>query len=410
MATTEISLTFYPIPAPKTEELLFETDVLTAIKEIGANLLRNKDNTSITQEKIVQHFKALLNVTNLTHHMALCYGQKEIDHQKMLKELQIFFPQMVWIRIETEPIKYGRRMYYFSFIPLNIKAEGFPFGTNFQESLQQQFPESKNLPETVARLIQQRIEANQLAKMPIKEEILSPKQDKSLYKMIENQIQKQEPESEAEFSILEEDSASIEESSPSTNHQLLQVQEEVKREKYAKERMKMANEQLELLLDKLELSMIHYGVSAFNQRTEEDDERWDKRIKIDLREYTYLLQKAKYLEQMWRINDHLVNKSEKMTVTETSLIYEREQVNQIKTSIAPEDMYFVIYECQVIESRVKIHEKPWFKKPYVKLMKLDYDNLVSKAAYFDLLQGESYVLRKMTKHRQPRTADLKEDG
>lgn len=46
------------------------------------------------------------------------------------------------------------------------------------------------------------------------------------------------------------------------------------------------------------------------------------------------------------------------------------------------------------ESRVKLYERPWFRKPYARIMKMDYDNLLRKAAYFDLLQSESYLLEK----------------
>lgn len=406
MAAPEIHVTFFQTPAPPADECLFETDILDALKQQGALLLRNRKSGAITPEKIQQHFSVLLNVTNFTQHIELSVGEKEVDAKGLLKELQTFFPQFVWIDVRTEPVKYGRRNYYFSFIPLEVKSEGFPLGMNLQESLYQQFPESKNVVATATQLIQQRIIKNHLIQEEHVETVEEQKND-SHYTMIENQIKKQEQAMETNEKVP----LPPNETNGQMDSRLLQVQEEVKREKYAKERFKAANEKLEVLLDKLELSMIHYGLSNFPQRTVEEDERWDKRIKIDLREYTYLLQKAKYLEQMWRINDNLVNKSEKMTVTETSLVYEREQVNQIKASISPEDIYFVIYECQVIEGRVKIHEKPWFRKPYVKLMKLDYDNLVSKAAYFDLLQGESYVLKKTLRQRQPKTAStVEEDG
>lgn len=408
MAAAEIHVTFFQTPAPPTDDRLFETDVLDVLKQQGALLLRNRESSTITSEKIQQHFSVLLNVTNFTQHIDLSVGEKEIDAKGLLKELQTFFPQFVWIDVRTEPVKYGRRNYYFSFIPLEVKTEGFPLGMNLQESLCQQFPESKNVIETATQLIRQRILEKHLILEEHPKTIDAQNDDShSHYTMIENQIKKQEQAMEPNEQVPLQPN----EPTGQMDSRLLQVQEEVKREKYAKERFKAANEKLEVLLDKLELSMIHYGLSNFSQRTVEEDERWDKRIKIDLREYTYLLQKAKYLEQMWRINENLVNKSEKMTVTETSLIYEREQVNQIKASISPEDIYFVIYECQVIEGRVKIHEKPWFRKPYVKLMKLDYDNLVSKAAYFDLLQGESYVLKKTLRQRQPKTAStVEEDG
>ncbi|OJG66613.1 hypothetical protein RV10_GL001424 [Enterococcus pallens] len=44
-------------------------------------------------------------------------------------------------------------------------------------------------------------------------------------------------------------------------------------------------------------------------------------------------------------------------------------------------------------------------------MKMDYDNLLGKAAYFDLLQGESSVLEKMVReHQDPPVKDAEEAG
>ncbi|OJG69663.1 hypothetical protein RV10_GL000742 [Enterococcus pallens] len=86
-------------------------------------------------------------------------------------------------------------------------------------------------------------------------------------------------------------------------------------------------------------------------------------------------------------------------------------MKQIKANLSTRDIHFVLYECQVIESRAKVHARPWFRKPYVKLMKMDYDNLLSKAAYFDLLQGESSVLERIVReHKDISTEDAQEAG
>ena len=86
-------------------------------------------------------------------------------------------------------------------------------------------------------------------------------------------------------------------------------------------------------------------------------------------------------------------------------------MNEIKDNFSTRDIHFVLYECQVIESRARVHARPWFRKPYVKLMKMDYDNLLSKAAYFDLLQGESALLEQMVReHKDVPAKDIQEAG
>lgn len=190
------------------------------------------------------------------------------------------------------------------------------------------------------------------------------------------------------------------------------VQEEnVRQESQSKARLRAVNQKLEMVIEKLELSMLYSGVQYFDRSQPKEESDWDKRLTISLREYTYLLQKARFLEQMWHLNGELVNKTEKMTVTGDKLVYERDQVKQIKANLSARDIHFVLYECQVIESRAKVHARPWFRKPYVKLMKMDYDNLLNKAAYFDLLQGESATLEKIVReHKDAPVKDAQEVG
>ncbi|WP_371089230.1 hypothetical protein [Enterococcus sp. HMSC066C04] len=167
-------------------------------------------------------------------------------------------------------------------------------------------------------------------------------------------------------------------------------------------KLQVINQQLERTIEKLEQSMLYSGIRYFQQEVKEEED-WDKQLTISLREYTYLMQKAKFLEQIWQLNGELVDKTEKMTVNGSQLIYERNQVKKIQDTFTSQDIHYVLYECQLIESRVKVRPRPWFRKPYVKLMKMDYNNLLSKASYFDLLQGESGVLERNLKHSREAT-------
>ena len=363
-------LALYPTPAPKMDVVLKNIELLLAIEQSCEYLYAPEGSLTESQrEKIRTHFQQLFQWMNGSYHVELLLETEEFDWQGFWQAIHQFFPQFAWLKAQTEEPKYGRHVYRFDFVPLVFRNAGFPFAVQLEESVAQQFGlEPKTALERAEQLLQE------LAEQQIRK------------KVKEDQVQ------EADLSID-------------------RIQEtDSKQEKQSKARLRAVNQKLEMVIEKLELSMLYSGIKYFNQEHKEESD-WDKQIKISLREYTYLLQKAKFLEQMWQLNGELVNKTEKMTVTGNKLVYERDQVKQIKANFSARDIHFVIYECQVIESRAKVHARPWFRKPYVKLMKMDYDNLLGKAAYFDLLQGESSVLEKiMREHQDSPAKDAEEVG
>nr|WP_242704400.1 hypothetical protein [Enterococcus sp. 665A] len=321
------------------------------------------------REQIYQHFEQLFRLMNSSYHVELLLVPGTLNWKGFWQALHQFFPQFAWIKAQTEEPKYGRQVYRFDFVPLFFREEGFPFAIHLEDSLNQQFPTATE--NTLERAEQLLLE---LAEQHFSEGIVQDSQP-------------EDPVSNKEITKQPQESA-------------VRIQkEEVRQESQSKARLRAVNQKLELVIEKLELSMLYSGIQYFDQKSTEESD-WDRRIKISLREYTYLLQKARFLEQMWHLNGELVNKSEKMTVTGNKLVYERDQVKQIKANLSSRDIHFVLYECQVIESRAKVHARPWFRKPYVKLMKMDYDNLLSKAAYFDLLQGENSLMERMVREQQ----------
>ncbi|WP_071879715.1 hypothetical protein, partial [Enterococcus pallens] len=268
-----------------------------------------------------------------------------LNWKALWQSLHQFFPQFAWIKAQTEEPKYGRQVYRFDFIPLVYRETGFPFAIHLEDSLKQQFPmNTENNLEQAEQLLLE------MAEQHFSEGIVQEKQNGE--PSPSKPIIKQTQESTVPVDPIQK--------------------EEVRQESQSKARLRAVNQKLEMVIEKLELSMLYSGIQYFDQKSSEEND-WDKRIKISLREYTYLLQKARFLEQMWHLNGELINKTEKMTVTGNKLVYERDQVKQIKANLSARDIHFVLYECQVIESRAKVHARPWFRKPYVKLMKMDYD-------------------------------------
>ena len=363
-------VTLYPTPAPKMKDELASSELLAAIEKSCEYLYAREGSLSEGQrEKIRGHFQQLFQWMDGSYHLELLLEPREFDWKSFYQSLHQFFPQFAWLKAQTEEQKYGRQTYRFDFVPLVFHSKGFPFAVHLEESLAQQFAlPSEEALKHGEQLMQELVEQNFHASK--KAEKVSP------------------PVKKAEQKAQE-----------ATSSANLVQKEDVKQETQSKARLRAVNQKLEMVIEKLELSMLYSGIHYFNQEPKEEGD-WDKRIKISLREYTYLLQKARFLEQMWNLNGELVNKTEKMTLTDNKLVYERDQVKQIKANFSARDIHFVIYECQVIESRAKVHARPWFRKPYVKLMKMDYDNLLGKAAYFDLLQGESSVLEKMVREQK----------
>ncbi|MEO1769383.1 hypothetical protein JZO67_001334 [Enterococcus sp. 665A] len=371
-------LALYPTPAPIMQEELRKQPLLEEIERACEYLYAPHGTlTEAQRKKIYQHFEQLFRLMNSSYHVELLVPTGYFDWSSFWQSLHQFFPQFAWIKAQTEEPKYGRQVYRFDFIPLAFREIGFPFGIHLEDSLTQQL--SLSPEEALERAEQLLLE---LAGQHLSD--VSPKSKEA------SETSAVVPLKQAEEQA--KDVARVQ-------------QEEVKQESQSKARLRAVNQKLEMVIEKLEVSMLYSGIQYFERENKEEND-WDKRIKISLREYTYLLQKARFLEQMWNLNGELINKTEKMTVTGNKLVYERDQVKHIKANLSARDIHFVLYECQVIESRAKVHARPWFRKPYVKLMKMDYDNLLSKAAYFDLLQGESALLERMV--REQKDAPVKE--
>lgn len=359
-----IQVTTYLTPAPPSEDVFYEVEVLQEVERVCEKLYRERwPQAPYDEDGVHQHFADLVAVMNLAQHLAIQLEEGLLDVSALLRELSILLPQFVWLTVGCQGMENGARCYTLDFIPLAYREEGFPFDLQVTESIVQQ-------------LCYEPAEALDALCQEISQLIV----DKRIWRKGDTPTNEWVEETEAPMVPLQ---------------QLRRMEEEAKREKYAKERMRIANEKLELMMEQLELAMMYGGMNHFDNVGElEQDEDWDKKVRISLREYSYLMKKAKYLEQVWQINGQLVRKTETMTVSNEQVTYQRDQVQQVKDHVTSGEIYLVLDECQEIAGRAQVKNRPWFRKPYVKLMRMDYDSLLKKAAYFDLLQGESYLLER----------------
>ncbi|MFD1901196.1 hypothetical protein GQR36_16455 [Enterococcus termitis] len=299
----------------------------------------------------------------------------DLDWSALLDELIHTFPQIAWIGGSKEK-EDNRVVYYIDFVPIAYRETNFPFMVNLLQSLEQQLIGESD--DVLALFVN---EIERLVSKFVKPLTTSNPKVKA----------KPKPKVEAAEHNVKE--ANI--------NYVLKMEEAVSRERYAKERMRLANKKLEVVIDQMERQNLSRAINELSKPNNNENEDWDQLLKIDLREYSQLLQKAKFLEQSWMMNKELVTKSEKMTISDNRLTYEREQVRSFKESVSTNEIYLILEECKLIESRVKIKKKSWFRQPHVRIMKMDYDSILNKAAYFDLIQGENFLLEQIVLNEEP---------
>lgn len=386
VAYQNIAVDVYQAASPAVGVKLFDDDMLRDIYYICEKIFqKRKPGVPYPKQEIEEYFEEFHTIISFFKHIEITLDFVDLDWERFSEELIRVFPQIAWIG-GTKEKEDNRVIYYFDFVPIAYREEDFPFVVNLAQSLEQQLFEPGG--DVIAAFIKE-IENRVLQFIcPLSEtasampgEVPLDAVDHSL-NAVSDAIDLFDPN----------------ENSPET--QLMLMTEALNREKYSKERMRLANQKLEVVIDQMERHSISRAMSELTKAHAQDNDNWDRILKIDLREYSQLIQKAKFLEQTWLINQELVTKSEKMTISESQLTYEREQVRSLKESVSTNEIYLILDECKLIESRVKIKKKLWFRQPSVRIMKMDYDSLLNKAAYFDLIQGENYLLERMVRSGQ----------
>ncbi|MEI5993913.1 hypothetical protein [Candidatus Enterococcus mansonii] len=367
MVYQNIVVDIYQAASPAVGERLFDDDMLRDIYYICEEIFQEKNNgLPYPQKEVEEYFEEFHTIISFFKHVEITLDFVDLNWSALLEELIQTFPQIAWIggSKETED---SRVIYYIDFVPIAYRERGFPFMVNLLQSLEQQLiGDCEDILEAFVYEIEQLVS-----------KFIRP-------------LHVANPTTEVKAEVVEHE---IEDSD--NNNYLVEIEEALSRERYAKERMRLANKKLEVVIEQMERQNLSRAIKELSKPSSDGNEKWDRMLRVDLREYSQLLQKAKFLEQSWLMNKDLMTKSEKMTISDNQLIYEREQVRSFKESVSTNEIYLILDECKLIESRIKIKKKSWFRQPYVRIMKMDYDSLLNKAAYFDLIQGENYLLEKI---------------
>lgn len=370
-----IMVDIYQAASPAVGERLFDDDMLRDIYYICEEMFQKKNKRiPYPQKEVEEYFEEFHTIISFFKHVEITLDFVDLDWSALLDELIHTFPQVAWIGGSKEK-EDNRVVYYIDFVPIAYRETGFPFMVNLLQSLDQQLPDDNEgdvleaFVSEIERLVSKFIQPLKVTNSEVSEQ------------------------------------AEVIEYSEHDENYLLKIEEAVSRERYAKERMRLANKKLEVVIDQMERQNLSRAMKELSKSSSDENENWDQILKIDLREYSQLLQKAKFLEQSWMMNKELVTKSEKMTISDNQLTYEREQVRTFKDSVSTNEIYLILDECKLIESRVKIKKRSWFRQPHVRIMKMDYESILNKAAYFDLIQGENYLLEQIVLNEESLTDD-----
>lgn len=385
MAYQNITVDIYQAASPAVGERLFDDDMLKDIYYICEELFRKKNRFApYPKEEVEEYFEEFHTIISFFKHVEITLDLVDIEWFALLEELIQRFPQIAWIGGSKE-LEDQRITYYLDFVPIAYKETDFPFVVNLLASLQQQLGFDE---EFVTELFGEKIE-----RLVAKYIIPFPKEQEEIREINVTEIQ--ETNEIQETSEAKKEMISPVGQNKSTKY-ILEMEEAINKERLDKERVQIANKKLEVVIDQMERQSLSRAMKELSKQSNAENENWAQVLKIDLREYSHLLQKAKFLEQSWAMNKALITKTEKMTISEDQFMYEREQVQSFKEWVSTNEIYLILDECKLIESRVKVKKKSLFRQPHVRIMRMDYESLLNKAAYFDLIQGENYLLEKVT--------------
>ena len=426
-----IDISVYQHPLKQEGDVLFANEPLSHLLEECQRLFFERGTLEEYPEAAVsERFGKLFETVSLQKTLAITVAQPAVSWEILLAQVKRYYPQLVWTKGTV--IDGENKKFIFEFIPLVTTASGFPFSTSFQASLVQQGIEASQ-PDTLQAWVTdlKRIltEGELMEAEETEEPLLVVKNSHELAGTIdsasstdsvapetastdlvasrlasENQVLAQRVEElSAEITKMKSQSLAL---SASTSQASFYA-EELRRESEEKERMRQTNERLEQLVTHLErreqLATFDLVEQDINFHERSDD--WYKKRTVDLAEYDLLYRKAKYLEHTWQVNQQLTVTTERMTMNESKLTYERERLNHLKSSAKDIELFVMMDECKMINDRVKIRQGFFWLKPHIRIMNGDYENLVEKANYFDIIHNENKFLEKIIEEHDQEAED-----
>jgi len=444
--TLEIKI--YQYSAVEGEKNLFNHTLEKVLFNRCQNLYQtNFPNKQYPQEEVESKLTQLLQTVSIEKRIQVSLANSvDFDWQSFILALNEIYPQMIWISGQVRESEI-QKIYDFHFIPLAIRQVGFPFSVHLKDSLVQQLFQGateedwiKELGKMIEIYLRKDLDTSSLSQIESKDssvdiledspetcsqsekvtsqetaEELQPKPKQTTKKAIKvsqlveenKQLRLQlnklhEQLNEKDIEVNSEDNATYEATISELEKQQVYYETELKQLKDARVRMQLTNDKLNHFIAHLERQMMSSSLDVLEgdppyvERTKD----WYKKRRIPLIEYDRLYQKAKYLEHTWHLNQRLLSMSEQLAFSQLDFSYDFSRINDIRDSAKDIELFVMMDECRVINNRVKIHKGFLWRAPSVTILKNDYENLVEKAAYFDVIQAENQMLERMIKEHK----------
>lgn len=361
--------------------------------------------------------KQLQHSQNYRNYLEIQFFQVQLDEEALLDELKELFPQFIWTKV-SEEIEEEFSTYACEFLPTVFK-EDFeverPIAFNLKESLKQMKGDLKlSISEQVENHLHEILKDEDDTTFDVGElsfpvdvsftavpefpELAETSKISEVPEIVEKTVKSKKTRKASDKTPSKVEEVSEHPIVRSEENEVVFLKESLKREKASKERVRVAKEKLEQELLAIENNLLVSGLKRFkkNRKIKVEEEDWYKPVKIDLIHYDDLYKKAKFIEQSWKLNKELVTITEKMTVTNNELTYERERVERIKNSVSEMDLQSMMEQCHLINNRVRINRGFFFFiKPHVKLYQIDYEQLERISAFFDIIQTENRLLEQI---------------
>lgn len=320
-----INVDIYQSAAPVEEGNLFKNEMLSELSYVCKKISKGcMDETSYSEEETLNYFEELGSIISIFKHIEITLDCLDMDWPTVLTELMEKFPQIAWIKGMKEQEE-QIVTYYFDFIPLAYQPSEIPFIVNLQKSLSQQLSLGKQeLGTEVSEFLSIIVDICRDNVHAIKG---------STIVILKEEEEKNEDNFQS-FLKKERELTKMED-------YIQYVEKELEEKKQVQKELRTTNQKMELVLERLSHQMIKHSLRELHKLGKEESDDWDAWIKIELREYVWLLQKAKFLEQVWGLNSELLVKNEAITIGTDHLTYERKQIKGMKEDLHSTEIYLV---------------------------------------------------------------------
>ncbi|MGY3777460.1 hypothetical protein [Isobaculum melis] len=139
----EVKIALFQHPSPKIGQVLYQSNQRDAFI-IGSRKLLAKNYSPYQSEELLNLFEPIWAISSPVKHLEVTFDTAELDWQAVLQKMKQQYEQLIWLQIQVKKIEPNKTIYFFDFIPLARKCEGFPIEVNLTTSLTQELGKTEH--------------------------------------------------------------------------------------------------------------------------------------------------------------------------------------------------------------------------------------------------------------------------